>query len=266
MPPGEIAPLRDDSIGAGRRQPGQRAHRRGRQFDAIAHPPAPARIIRATATFAVEQLAADIGEMDVAIVLVFELDEATAPATVAKALPFGRRHLLEGLGPPERLVVGGRPRHRFSLCKMRASMRRQGFLQRNGGSYSMAAAAQAPWPRAGPGNAAWPQLYASLRRQGEDAREPVSKKSRTSRFVAMLGRAFLALDAFIDSSLFRSRRRVIAAYASYSHFLDRFHVSGVRKGRRRNRLRGPDAGSGRVACPRSRSPCPPFARPARRTG
>jgi penicillin-binding protein 1A len=45
----------------------------------------------------------------------------------------------------------------------------------------------------------------------------------------MLGRAFLALDAFIDSSLFRSRRRAIAAYASYSHFLDRFHVSGFGK-------------------------------------
>ena len=45
----------------------------------------------------------------------------------------------------------------------------------------------------------------------------------------MLGRAFLALDAFIDSSLFRSRRRAIAAYASYSHFLDRFHVSGLGK-------------------------------------
>jgi penicillin-binding protein 1A len=57
----------------------------------------------------------------------------------------------------------------------------------------------------------------------------VPTKSRKSKLVALLGRAFLALDAFIDSSLFRSRRRAIAAYASYSHFLDRFHISGFGK-------------------------------------
>jgi penicillin-binding protein 1A len=57
----------------------------------------------------------------------------------------------------------------------------------------------------------------------------VSTKSRKSAFVEMIGRAFLALDAFIDSSLFGGRRRTFAAYASYSAFLDRFHVSGFGK-------------------------------------
>jgi penicillin-binding protein 1A len=47
--------------------------------------------------------------------------------------------------------------------------------------------------------------------------------------LALFARAFLALDAFIDSSLFAAKRRAIAAYASYSAFLDRFHVSGLGK-------------------------------------
>jgi penicillin-binding protein 1A len=57
----------------------------------------------------------------------------------------------------------------------------------------------------------------------------VSNKLRKSMFVRILRRGFLALDAFIDSSLFSGKRRLIAAYASYSAFLDRFHVSGLGK-------------------------------------
>jgi penicillin-binding protein 1A len=47
--------------------------------------------------------------------------------------------------------------------------------------------------------------------------------------LAFFARAFLALDAFIDSSIFNAKRRAIAGYASYSAFLDRFHVSGLGK-------------------------------------
>ncbi len=57
----------------------------------------------------------------------------------------------------------------------------------------------------------------------------MSYKLNRSDFFKILGRAFLALDAFVDSSLFGGKRRAIAAYASYSAFLDRFYVSGLGK-------------------------------------
>jgi penicillin-binding protein 1A len=57
----------------------------------------------------------------------------------------------------------------------------------------------------------------------------VSRGLQSSALFKFIGRAFLALDAFVDSSLFSGKRRAIAAYASYSAFLDRFHVSGLGK-------------------------------------
>jgi penicillin-binding protein 1A len=57
----------------------------------------------------------------------------------------------------------------------------------------------------------------------------VSEERQKSVFLEAVGRAFLAFDAFIDSSLFNAKRRAVAAYASYSAFLDRFYVSGVGK-------------------------------------
>jgi penicillin-binding protein 1A len=57
----------------------------------------------------------------------------------------------------------------------------------------------------------------------------VSKGRQRSVFFEAIGRTFLAIDAFIDSSLYNARRRAIAAYASYSTFLDRFYVSGLGK-------------------------------------
>jgi penicillin-binding protein 1A len=57
----------------------------------------------------------------------------------------------------------------------------------------------------------------------------VSGGLKSTALFRLIGRGFLALDAFIDSSLFGGKRRVIAAYASYSAFLDRFHVSGLGK-------------------------------------
>jgi penicillin-binding protein 1A len=44
-----------------------------------------------------------------------------------------------------------------------------------------------------------------------------------------VGRALLAFDAFVDSSLYEGKRRAVAGYAAYSGFFDRFHVSGGAK-------------------------------------
>ena len=57
----------------------------------------------------------------------------------------------------------------------------------------------------------------------------MSREREKSAFLATIGRAFLALDAFVDSSLYDAKRRAVAAYAAYSAFLDRFYVSGVGK-------------------------------------
>ncbi len=57
----------------------------------------------------------------------------------------------------------------------------------------------------------------------------MSEERQKSVFLEAVGRAFLAFDAFIDSSLFNAKRRVVAGYAAYSAFLDRFYVSGVGK-------------------------------------
>ncbi len=54
-------------------------------------------------------------------------------------------------------------------------------------------------------------------------------EKQRSAFFEAIGRALLATDAFVDSSLFSARRRAIASYASASAFFDRFHVSGVAK-------------------------------------
>ncbi|MGO8798542.1 MAG: transglycosylase domain-containing protein [Roseiarcus sp.] len=57
----------------------------------------------------------------------------------------------------------------------------------------------------------------------------MSNELQRSALFKAIGRALLAADAFVDSSLYRARRRAIAAYASASAFFDRFHVSGVAK-------------------------------------
>jgi penicillin-binding protein 1A len=54
----------------------------------------------------------------------------------------------------------------------------------------------------------------------------VSDQLRNSALFKFVGRAFLAIDAFIDSSLYDGRRRAIEAYTAYSAALDRLHVSG----------------------------------------
>ena len=89
MPPGKIAALGDQAIGAARRQPGEFADLGWGQFDAVAHFAAPVRIIGAAAGSLVEEFAGDVGEMNFTGVLILQLDKAAAAAAIAQAFPFG---------------------------------------------------------------------------------------------------------------------------------------------------------------------------------
>ena len=89
MPPGKIAALGNQAIGAGRRQPAEFADLGWGQFDAVAHFAAPVRIISAAAGSLVEEFARDVGEMNFTGVLILQLDKATAAAAIAQTFPFG---------------------------------------------------------------------------------------------------------------------------------------------------------------------------------
>src|SRR5260221_1394280 len=66
----------------------------------------PVGVVSAAAGGAVDQPAAHFGEIGpCAVVGVLELDQAALPASVADALPFGFRHLLQRLALPERNIV-----------------------------------------------------------------------------------------------------------------------------------------------------------------
>ncbi len=101
MPPRKIAPFRDQPVGAGRGQPAERLDLFRGQSDAIPHPAAAVRIIGAPAAIHIEQLASDIGEIYLPIVLVFELDKAAAAASVAETFPLAGSELLKFLLPPK---------------------------------------------------------------------------------------------------------------------------------------------------------------------
>src|SRR6185437_8366185 len=75
MPVEQVFALGDEPIGARHREPGEFANRGRRQSHAVGNPGVAA--------------------------LVLELDEATAAAAIAQALPFGEAHLVERLRPPE---------------------------------------------------------------------------------------------------------------------------------------------------------------------
>ena len=64
MPPVEVAPLVDEALGAGRRQPRERAHLVRRQLHAIGNLCLPVRVVAAAAGVAVEEPAGDIGPRD----------------------------------------------------------------------------------------------------------------------------------------------------------------------------------------------------------
>ena len=89
MPPGKIAALGNQPVGAGRRQLAEASHRSRSQFDAIMHLAAPVRIIGTAAGPCIEKPAGDVSEMNFGAVLVFQLDKAAAAASIAQTFPFG---------------------------------------------------------------------------------------------------------------------------------------------------------------------------------
>ena len=52
---------------------------------------------------------------------------------------------------------------------------------------------------------------------------------RSSRLYKGAARALLAIDAFVDSSLYDSKQRARASYAAFATLMDRLHVSGWRR-------------------------------------
>ena len=107
MPPRKVASLGDQAVGACRRQPVEAAHIVGRQANAVGDPLRPVGIVPAAPGNVVIEFAADIGEIDFARVLVLELLQAAAPAAVAKALPFGGRHLSQAFAFPKQIDTPG---------------------------------------------------------------------------------------------------------------------------------------------------------------
>ena len=89
MPPGKIAALGNQPVGAGRWQPAEALRRSRRQFDAIMHAAAAVRIIGTAAGPCIEKPAGDVSEMNFAAILVFHLDKTAAAASIAQTFPFG---------------------------------------------------------------------------------------------------------------------------------------------------------------------------------
>src|SRR3954452_21209051 len=101
MPPIKVAPFRDELVAAARREPVQGADIGRGQADAVRNLVGTIRIVLAAAGHPIEQLAADMGEINVTRSIFLELVQAAAAAAVAQALPFGPRHLFQRLGFPE---------------------------------------------------------------------------------------------------------------------------------------------------------------------
>src|SRR5690606_2771078 len=108
------------------RQRGDGAYVLRRQAQAVGHALGAAKIVGAPAQLGIEQPASDAGEVDIAGILVLELGQAALAAAVAERFPLRRRHRLQRLGFPERLIhaliwafrrrrsrmAGSRPRRR----------------------------------------------------------------------------------------------------------------------------------------------------------
>jgi len=105
MPPVKVLALVELAVGAGGRQPFDLVHHLGGEPHAIVDLFAPMSVIAAAAALAIEQPAADVGEIGRRRVLVLELDEAAAAAAVAQAFPFRVGHLGERFAAPERRVI-----------------------------------------------------------------------------------------------------------------------------------------------------------------
>ena len=105
VPVVEVLALRHQAIGAGLRQPADLLHVARRQAHAVLHIFEAGLVVLALAALGVEQLAGDVGEVQLVGVGVDDLVEAALAAAVAQALPLGLGHLAHLLGLPERLLA-----------------------------------------------------------------------------------------------------------------------------------------------------------------
>ena len=105
MPPIEVAPLRDQFVAAARRQPVQGADVFRGQPDAVRNLLGAVRVVLAAAGAGIEQFAGNVGEIDLAGILVFQLLQAAPRSAVAQAFPFGAGHLFQRLGFPEESLL-----------------------------------------------------------------------------------------------------------------------------------------------------------------
>jgi hypothetical protein len=95
VPPSQILAFRQQAISTSVGQPIQLTNIFRGQLDAVGHPGGSILIVGAATFPCVKQLAGCRGKVNFAGVLIFELHQAAAGATVAKRLPFLQGHLLQ---------------------------------------------------------------------------------------------------------------------------------------------------------------------------
>jgi len=133
VPCGQVLALMNKAIGAARRQPSQRRDELRCQLQAIRDTRRPVGIIAACAALAIEQAASNIGRQDLAIIRVFEFDEAAAATAIAETFPLGIVEFGERFLAPERR--GGFFGHGALAGKAR-TLGRHGALRQSGATAS----------------------------------------------------------------------------------------------------------------------------------
>src|SRR5690606_30133773 len=104
VPPAEVLAPPHEALGAGGGYPRNFAHALGGALHAAGHLGLAAGVVGAAAGVRLQQATGDVGEVDAAVVLVFELYEAAAAAAVTQRLPLDAGEVLQRLLP-----VGRRP-------------------------------------------------------------------------------------------------------------------------------------------------------------
>jgi hypothetical protein len=99
MPLGQRLSLRSQAIGAAFGQPIQRLHALAIQHHAIGHALLAVRIVDAQSVLSIEQGAGDVGRIDEAGLLIFQLVQAAAAAAVAQGFPLAAVQLRQRFFP-----------------------------------------------------------------------------------------------------------------------------------------------------------------------
>src|SRR5215470_12870280 len=102
MPPFKIAALCQAPVGARLRQPPYLAQGVRADDDAVGHLRMARRVLAAAARAQVEKATSELGQEDLAAILVFHLEQATLATAVAERFPLSTRHRLQRRGLPER--------------------------------------------------------------------------------------------------------------------------------------------------------------------